>query len=341
MSIEKKAFGTLDNKDIYLFVLDNGCGLSAEIINYGGIVRTLTFKGTDVVLGRDTLEEYLENNGCFGALIGRNSNRIAGASFVLNGKKYALAVNNIKANLHGGNVGFNKKVWDASALDGDEPSLVLILKSPDGEEGFPGNADIKVTYTLTRDNALKIHYEGVCDQDSIINLTNHTYFNLNGHKSGTVDNHTLKLLSDFYTPNTPECYPTGEVLKTEGTPFDLRQGKLLGDVFNSDCEQIRLFNGFDHNFALSGFGMRSCGTLKGDITGIEMELLTDRPAVQIYTGNSIQQGRICKNGAVYPIHGGVCLETQVFPNFTANSHFPGGFVKSGEKYNTVTEYRFK
>lgn len=180
MSIEKKNFGTHDGKEVFSYTLDNGNGLTAEIITYGGILRKLIYKGTDVVLGRDSLEEYLENNGCYGALIGRNSNRIENSEFELNGKLYKLNPNNGRNNLHGGLIGFNKRVWDAEAFDGTEPALKLSLISPDGEEGFPGNVTVTVTYTLTNKNGIKLHYEATSDADTVVNLTNHSYFNLNG-----------------------------------------------------------------------------------------------------------------------------------------------------------------
>lgn len=338
--IEKKEYGRVGEKEVYLYKLDNGRGLSAEIITYGGILRTLTFDGTDVVLGRDSLEEYMNNTGCYGALIGRNSNRIANGEFTLNGVKYTLAKNNGNNNLHGGLVGFGKRVWDSKAIDKEEPSLVLTLVSADGDEGFPGKVKVKVTYTLTSDNAIKIHYEGKSNRDTLLNMTNHTYFNLNGHASGTVDDHVLKMASGFYTPNTPECMPYGVVEKTEGTPFDFTEGLRLGDGFASDHEQIKLFSGYDHNFALDGFGYREFATLSGDKTGIIMTAYTDRPAVQIYSGNGIDEERVCKEGAKYPRHGGVCLETQVFPNAMEYSHFPSPILKKGEKYDTVTAFRF-
>ena len=338
--IEKKEYGRVGEKEVYLYKLDNGRGLSAEIITYGGILRTLTFDGTDVVLGRDSLEEYMNNTGCYGALIGRNSNRIANGEFTLNGVKYTLAKNNGNNNLHGGLVGFGKRVWDSKAIDKEEPSLVLTLVSADGDEGFPGKVKVKVTYTLTSDNAIKIHYEGKSNRDTLLNMTNHTYFNLNGHASGTVDDHVLKMASGFYTPNTPECMPYGVVEKTEGTPFDFTEGLRLGDGFASDHEQIKLFSGYDHNFALDGFGYREFATLSGDKTGIIMTAYTDRPAVQIYSGNGIDSERVCKEGAKYPVHGGVCLETQVFPNAMEYSHFPSPILKKGEKYDTVTAFRF-
>lgn len=338
--IEKKDYGRVGENEVYLYRLDNGKGLSAEIITYGGIIRTLTFDGTDVVLGRDSLEEYMNNTGCYGALIGRNSNRIANGKFKLNGTEYTLAKNNGNNNLHGGLVGFGKRVWDSKAVDKEEPSLVLTLVSADGDEGFPGKVKVKVTYTLTNDNAIRIHYEGKSNRDTLLNMTNHSYFNLNGHASGTVDNHILKMASSFYTPNTEECMPYGVVEKTDGTPFDFRAGLRLGDGFASEHEQIKLFSGYDHNFALDGFGLREFAVLTGDETGIVMTAYTDRPAVQIYSGNGIDSERICKDGAKYPVHGGVCLETQVFPNAMEFSHFPSPILRKGEKYDTVTEFKF-
>lgn len=338
--IEKTSFGRVGENEVFLFKLDNKKGLAAEIISYGGIIKNLTYNGVDVVLGRDDLNEYMNNTGCYGALIGRNSNRIANGEFTLNGKKYTLAKNNGKNNLHGGLMGFDKRVWEAKTIDKDEPSLVLSLVSADGDEGFPGKVKVKVTYTLTKENSIKIHYEGKSSEDTLLNMTNHSYFNLNGHASGTVDGHTLTMQSSFYTPNTDECMPYGVVEAVDGTPFDFRNGLKLGDGFSSEHEQIKLFSGYDHNFALSGFGYRHFATLVGDESGIKMDCFTDRPAVQIYSGNVIDTERACKDGVRYPVHGGVCLETQVFPNAMEYSHFPSPILKKGEKYETTTEFKF-
>ena len=340
--ITKRFFGKSGGKDVFAYELANkDKSLKAEIITYGGILRTLVYNGTDVVLGRDTIEEYENNAGCFGALIGRNSNRIFGGEFSLNGKKYTLAKNdNGVCNLHGGNIGYNKRVWDAKEVDGDEPSLVLSLFDPDKTEGFPGNVNVKVTYTVTCDNQLKIHYEAESDADTVINLTNHSYFNLNGHASGNAGNHTFKIAASFYTPNTKDCYPYGEILSVEGTPFDFRKEKKLSDGLNADFEQIKMFNGFDHNFVLDGSGYRKYAVVTGDISKITMECYTDLPGVQLYTGNGIEQGRVCKEGALYDTHGGFCLETQKFPNATNIPFFPSIFVKKGEKYDTVSAYKF-
>ncbi len=340
MSITVKEFGTLKSGEtVNLYTLSNGRGLSAEITNYGGIIRTLTFNGKDVVLGRDSLEEYFNNKGFYGALVGRNANRIAKGEFTLSGEKYTLAKNNGNNNLHGGICGWDKKAWAAETVDGDEPKLILFHVSPDGDEGFPGTAKVCVTYTLTKENSIGIHYEAECDKDTVLNMTNHTYFNLNGHSSGTIDTHTLWLDSDFYTPNTSECMPNGEIRFTAGTPFDFTTPKKLGRDFGSDCEQIKMFGGYDHNFALNGRGFRKCAVLEGD--DIKMTMYTDQDGVQIYSGNSIEEGRVCKDGAVYTSHSGVCLETQSFPNAINISHYPSPILKKGEKYDSVTEYRFE
>lgn len=340
MSITKTLFGTHNGKDVYEYTLIGSGGLKAKIITLGGIIQALEYKGTDVVLGYDTLGEYVEKKSYFGALVGRNSNRIENASFVLGDKEYKLFANNGRNNLHGGKEGFDKKIWDAEIVDGNEPTLILTYVSPDGEEGFPGNVSVKVTYTVTSENAIRIHYEATTDADTVINMTNHSYFNLNGHSSGEIYGHKLWVDSDFYTPNNKECLPTGEVLCSKNTVFDFSQGAVLGDRIESTYEQIALFGGFDHNFVLNGFGIRKVATLWGDKTDITMEVYTDRPAMQVYTVNSMKATSVSKNGAVYSKHSAVCLETQAFPNNLKFSHFPGSVLKKGEKYDTVTMYKF-
>lgn len=345
MSITKTFFGkTSDGEKVYTYLLDNNNGLSAEIITFGGILKNLyvTDKNgvkTDVVLGRDSMEEYMHNDGYLGALIGRHANRIANGEFVLGNEKYSVGTNEGKNSLHGGNVGFDKRVWTAKEMDGDEPSLELSLVSVDGEEGFPGKLDVTVLYTLTNENAIKIEYRAVSDKDTVVNMTNHAYFNLAGHASGTIDNQLLKINSSFYTPNNNECMPTGEVLSVEGTPFDFRNAKPIGQDINSDFEQIEMFGGYDHNFAIDGRGYRFAAAAKCDENGITMEVYTDKPAMQLYTSNGLGEG-IYKNGARYGVHQAFCLETQYFPNAMAHSHYPSPILKKGEKYNFTTEYRF-
>ena len=272
-------------------------------------------------------------------MIGRNSNRIENSEFELNGKIYKLNANDGRNNLHGGKVGFDKKVWDAEMIDGEEPGLVLTIRSLDMEEGFPGEAEIKVTYSLT-DNALKIRYEATSDEDTVMNLTNHSYFNLNGHNSGRIDGHKLWLNSDFYTPNTDECMPYGEIHSVKNTPFDFSSEATLGECFKSDFEQIKIFDGIDHNFALKGSGLRLAGRLKGDKTNITMEMYTDCPGVQIYTSNVLKSGCLYKDGALYAPHHGICMEAQEFPNNLKFSHFPNSILRKGEKYDRTTTFKF-
>ncbi len=341
MSINVEKYGEHEGRDVYKYTLDNGNGLVAEILNYGGIIVKLVFRDTDVVLGRNNFDEYLDNKGYFGALIGRNSNRIENAEFILNEKTYKVCKNKGEHNLHGGKVGFDKRVWDAETVDAEEPALILTLTSPDGEEGFPGEVKIKVTYTLTKDDAIAIHYEGEADADTVLNMTNHTYFNLNGHNQGTVDNHKMWMNSSFYTPNNADCIPVGEVVSVKGTPFDLRETDILKDRFTSSHEQIKMFSGFDHNFVIDGMGYRLGAVVTGDKSGISMEMYTDNAGVQLYTGNSIDENTVGKDGAVYSVHSALCLETQSFPNGLKYTHFPNGFLKKGEKYDTVTVYKFK
>lgn len=349
MSITQKQFGKLLNGDIVTcYCLDNSKGVKAEILDYGCIIKNLWVLDknnnyVDVVLGRDSLAEYGDNDGYFGAVIGRNSNRLANSKIKIGGKIYSLNPNDGNNNLHGGLVGFDKKLWQTQIIDDpEEPALSMTLSSADGEEGFPGNLDVMVTYTLTKDNGLKIHYTAAGDSDTAVNLTNHSYFNLNGHNSGkNIYNLKLQLNSGFFTPNSSECMPNGEIRSVKGTPFDFTAEKCVGnDINDTSCEQLAMFGGYDHNFILTGEGFRKCGSLWCEENGINMDLYTDKPGVQLYTGNSLDEERICKEGAKYPKHGALCLETQFFPNAFSYNHFPSTILKKGDKYDYVTEYRF-
>ncbi len=340
MAITRNIFGqTPDGQTVYSYILDNGRGLKAEILTYGGIVKSLWVNGTDVVLGRDTLEEYLKNDGYYGAVIGRHANRIAGAEFVLGDTLYHVGKNEGENSLHGGICGFDKKVWQAECTDGESPALTLCRLSPDGEEGFPGNMAVTVTYTLTSGNGLLIHYRAVSDRDTVANFTNHSYFNLNGHDSGTIDGHILWLNAEFYTPNTPDCMPDGSVQPVKGTPFDFTTPKPVGQDIGADFPQIKMFGGYDHNFAIYGRGFRKAAEVSSE-NGLKMEVYTDQPAAQLYTGNGIDTERVCKGGAVYGVHQALCIETQCFPNAMSFSHYPSPVLKAGEIYDSVTEYRF-
>jgi aldose 1-epimerase len=343
----KKQFGLMPTGEtIYEFTLDNGKGVSASILNYGGIVKNLfvTDKNgtkTDVVLGRDTLEEYLDNFGFYGAAIGRHANRIEGAQFLLNGQNYSVGANEGKNSLHGGRIGFDQKVWDYECgTSEEEPSLQLSLISPDGDEGFPGNLNVHITYTITKENALRIEYQAVSDKDTVVNLTNHSYFNLAGHDSGDMLSQVLQINADFYTPNNKECMPTGEVLSVTGTPFDFRAPKPVGQDIHDESQQLAMFGGYDHNLVLDGRGYRLSAVLSCLENGITMKLFTDKPAVQLYTTNGVEKGRVCKDGAVYEVHQALCLETQMFPNAMKYVHFPSPILRAGQMYHYQTEYQF-
>lgn len=336
---------TEDGSEIYLISLDNGKGLSAEILNYGGIIKNLYFtaadgKKLDLVLGRDSLEEYSDNYGFYGAAIGRHANRIENSEFELNGNIYKVGTNEGRNSLHGGVKGFDKKIWEAFENDQEEPSVEMILISPDMDEGFPGTFKLKMTYTLTKENSLRIEYRAMSDKDTVANLTNHSYFNLSGHASGNIYDQVLQINSGFYTPNDSECMPTGEVLAVDGTPFDFRAPKPIGQDINADFEQIAMFGGYDHNFVIDGRGFRLGAAAYSPVTGITMKMYTDMPAVQLYTTNGVEEGRVCKDGIVYSKHQAFCLETQYFPNAMKYAHYPSPVLRAGEEYKSVTEYKF-
>ncbi len=347
MSITKTKFGNMpDGREVFSYTLDNGKSLKAEILNYGGIIRSLYVKDKngnykDVVLGLETLSDYLDNPAYFGAAIGRIANRVLKGKFEIDGREYNLEINDGNNSLHGGTHGFSQYIWDVCECGTkDEPELKMSIVSPDGESGYPGNLKITMTYKLTAQNGLVIHYEGVCDQDTVVNMTNHSYFNLNGAGAENIYSLDLQLNCDYFTPNTDECLPNGEILSVKGTPMDFTSAKKMGKDILSDFEQLKKFGGYDHNFAIRGRGMRKCATVSSDITGIKMEVYTNKPGVQLYTGNSIDDKRVCKNGIKYKPHDALCLETQYFPNSTGYSHFESPVLRKGEKYDFTTEYRF-
>lgn len=346
MAIKREVYGTMPTGEaVYIYTLDNGNGLSAEILNYGGIIKSLFVKDskgskTDIVLGRDSLWDYLKNDGYLGALIGRHANRIKKGRFELNNESFGVGINEGANSLHGGIKGFDSKVWDVVEQENNgEPSLIMSLISKDGEEGFPGNLTVTVIYTLTKENSLKIAYRAVCDKDTVCNMTNHSYFNLAGHDSGTIDEQIMQIAADFYTPNDSECMPTGEVLSVMGTPFDFRVPKPLGQDIDSDFPQIQAVGGYDHNYMLKGRGYRKVAIASCESNGIVMEVYTDQPAMQLYTSNGLTEG-VYKHGKEYSVHQAFCLETQCVPNAMEFSHYPGPILKKNEVYDTVTEYKF-
>ena len=339
MTIYKQPFGTLcDGTQVFCWTLTNEKGLQAEILDYGVTIRSLMVpdqKGTpvDVVLGYDRLEEYVDARGSYlGATVGRFANRIKGAEFELNGKTYTLYANNGANHLHGGKQGFDKYVWSGKQV-GD--AVVFSRLSPDGEEGYPGNLQVQVTVGWQGDS-LVLQYRAETDQDTVINLTNHSYFNLNGAGNGDINGHILQIQADSYTENGPDCVPTGKILSVEGSAMDFRTPKPIGQDAQSDEPCVKFFNGYDSNFVLSGHPV---ATAVGDQTGITLVVDTDQPGLQLYTGNvlAVRKG---KQGKPYGFRGAFCLETQHFPDSIHNPQWPTCILKPGEVFQSFTSFRF-
>jgi aldose 1-epimerase len=341
-----KAFGktkTGDQMDLY--TLTNKSGMEAAITNYGGIVVSLKVpdrKGQlgDVVLGFDTADGYLGEHPYFGSIVGRYGNRIGNAKFSLNGTEYKLAANNNGHHLHGGVEGFNRKLWKATPGTGAEPSLALTYLSKDMEEGYPGNLSVTVTYTLTDKNELRIDYLATTDKDTVINLTNHSYFNLAG--GGDILSHEMQILADRFTPVDAGLIPLGELRKVEGTPFDFRSPHTIGERISAADEQLKLGKGYDHNFVLNSGGgsLATIAKVNERTTGRVMEVLTTEPGVQFYTGNFLDGSVKGKGGKPYLLRNGFCLETQHFPDSPNKPEFPSVVLKPGAKYESTTVYRF-
>lgn len=336
------AFGTFDGKQVKLYTITAG-DMTAEIITYGGVLRSLIVpdkngKPTDVCLGYDTVEEYATNEGYIGALIGRVGNRIGEGKFMLNGKEYNVGLNDNGNSLHGGVKGWNAKVWDDEVIN--DTTLKLSIVSPDGEEGFPGTVKVEVTYTLIENRGIKIEYKAVSDKDTVINMTNHAYFNLNGQGNGDILGNTLMIDADAIVPVDEKLIPHGEILSVEGTCFDFRKEKSIGQDIETEDLVMEYCGGYDVNFCLNGDGYRKVTVAKGDKSGITMAVYTLEKGIQLYSGNFLK-GVKGKGGAVYNKRNGFCLETQNYPNAINCPEYPSMVLKAGEVYSTVTEYVFE
>ena len=347
--IKKEAFGTTLNKEaVTLYIITNKNGMSASVTDFGAILVNLCVpdadgKTADVVLGYDRVKDYFVNGSFFGATVGPVANRTEDATFKINDTIYNLCVNDNANNLHSDkDRGLHKVLWSAG-IDEAANSVTFETTSPDGYLGFPGNRSFKVTYSLDDDNALKIRYEGQSDKDTVMNLTNHSYFNLKGHDSEkTIEDELVWIDADGYTPVVMGAIPTGKVAPVENTPFDFRTEKAISKQVDEDALQLGLVGGYDHNFALNGYEkgkMRKVAYLKDTQAKRTMEVYTDLPGMQLYTGNSIQP-EVGKNGAIYKRRSGVCFETQYFPNSANEKAFVSPVVKAGELYDTTTIYRF-
>jgi aldose 1-epimerase len=345
----KRPFGTLPNgREVELFLLTNDSGMRVEITPFGGIVTSITTadrngRFDDVVLGFDDLSSYLAGHPYFGAIIGRYANRIAKGKFSLDGKIYTLARNNAENHLHGGESGFSKALWEAEpSLHLGIPQLRLTRVSDDGEEGYPGKLDIRVDYTLTSENELQIDYRAATDKPTHVNLTNHSYFNLAGAGRGGVLGHEVQIDAGHFTPVDDGLIPTGEVREVEHTPFDFRRPMAIGSRIEENDEQLRLGQGYDHNFVLNraAVELSFAARVSEPTTGRVMEVYTTEPGLQFYSGNFLDGTITGKRGQVYSRRCAFCLETQHFPDSPNRPDFPTTVVRPGKPYRSTTVYSF-
>jgi len=335
-----------DGKPIALYSLTNANGLTTQITNFGGKVVNLWVPDKngdfgDVVLGFNTIDEYLNTGEIyFGSLIGRYGNRIAGGHFTIGDSTYTLAQNNGENALHGGVKGYNNVVWDAEQTDGQ--TLVLTYLSPDGEAGYPGNLDIKVQYKLTDDNELKVEYWATTDKATPVNLTQHSFFNLKGAGEGTILDHLVQMNADYYTPVDAGLIPTGEIAPVEGTPMDFRTSTAIGARINDDFEQLKFGNGYDHNWVLNATENRLNYAAKvvEPQSGRTMEVYTNEPGLQFYTGNFLDGTVTGKEGVPYLFRGAFCMETQHYPDSPNKPEFPSTILEPGDQYYSVCVYKF-
>lgn len=345
--ISQQPFGqTLDGKNVTLYTLRNSKGAEARISNYGGLVTHLKMPDrqgnyADVVLGYDSVKSYISNSPYFGALIGRYGNRIARGKFTLNGQEYTLVTNNYPNALHGGVKGFDKVVWDAKVIASiDGPSLELRYVSKDGEEGYPGNLSVTALYTLTEDNALKLEYTATTDKDTVVNLTQHSYFNLAG--KGDVLNHSVMIDADRFTPVDATLIPTGELKPVQGTPFDFRKPTTIGARINQQDEQLKFGGGYDHNWVLNKAAgkMGMIARVTESTTGRVLEVYSTEPGLQFYTGNFLDGTITGKSAWAYQHRNAFCMEPQHFPDSPNKSSFPSVVLKPGQTYTHTMMYKF-
>lgn len=354
--MNRTVFGAAEGaQKVSLFTLKNRNGMEITMSDLGAVLTRVIVPDQeghprDVVLGYESPEEYRKNtNTYFGATVGRNSNRLEGAAVTLEGKVYHMTPNEGENNLHSGPDGYQIRMWDVKETAEDRNEVTFVLESPDGDQGFPGNLKLEVTYALTDENEIRITYKGVSDAETVFNPTNHSYFNLGGHDSGTILNHVLTLMADSYTPvRDSASIPTGEKADVTGTPMDFRQGKAIGLDIDADFQQLQYTGGYDHNFVInqnavsddSTTGLYRAAVVVCSESGITMEVDTDRPGVQLYAGNFLKE-EPGKGGVKYGKRCGFCLETQYFPNAANEPAFASPIIKANEPCVTETVYRFK
>lgn len=340
--MEKRSFGTArSGKAATLYTMRNDAGIELSVTDFGATLVSLRVPKNgamvDVALGYDDVRGYEDAQGYFfGATVGRNANRIGSAAFTLGGKVYRLTKNDGGNNLHSGLDFYHLRLWQV--VEAEERAVTFALHSPDGDQGYPAALDIRVTYTLLTDG-VAIDYAATPDGDTIVNLTNHSYFNLNGHDSGTITGHVLQLDAATFTPADAGSIPTGEIWPVDGTPMDFRTAKPLGRDIDADYAPVVLGRGYDHNWCLDGDGFRRFAALTGDKTGLTMTMYTDLPGVQVYSGNFLT-AEPGKNGAVYRHRQGVCFETQYYPDAIHHANFPSPVCPANQTWRSRTEYRF-
>lgn len=347
--IEKNVFGeTPEGEQVDIYTLTNKNGMEVKIITYGGRITSLKVpdkdgKYEDVVLGFDTLAQYIENNPYFGAIIGRYGNRIAKGKFSIDDVEYSLPTNDGENHLHGGNKGFDKVIWNATSEEGkNSSSLVLTYLSEDMEQGYPGNLETTVTYTLNNDNSLDVLYEATTDEKTIVNLTQHSYFNLSGDFDEKILDHKVEINADKFLPVDRTLIPTGELRNVAGTPFDFRKSKTIGKDIRTDNEQLEKAHGYDHCWVLNeqDSGMRFAASAYHPESGRFLEVFTTEPGIQFYTGNFLDGTLPAKGGGTYKKRTGFCLETQHFPDSPNHEKFPSVILEPGEKYSSKTTFKF-
>jgi aldose 1-epimerase len=343
-------WGTMPaGEEIKLYTFRNSNGVEISITNYGGRIVSIKVpdgegRFADIALGFDDLDGYLRKNPFFGALVGRYANRIAKGEFNLDGKTYKLARNNGENSLHGGLKGFDKVAWKSEKVDAHNgPALRLDYVSMDGEEGYPGTLNAIVTYSLNDANELTIDYEATTDKNTVLNLTNHSYFDLSGQGSGKIVDHVATIYADQFTPVNSHLIPTGELQPVEGTPFDFRQPKRIGERIDEDDQQLKYGVGYDHNYVLNrkGAGLQLAARVTDPASRRSIEVLTTQPAMQFYTGNHLAESLVRgKGGVVYGFRTGFCLETQHFPDSPNQPQFPTTELQPGERFAETTVFRF-
>jgi aldose 1-epimerase len=347
--VRAEPFGkTRDGRPVDLYTFSNSQGLEVRVTNFGGIVESLRVpdkngKMEDVVLGFDSIDGYLDNSPYFGAIVGRYANRIANGAFTLDGVKYSLAKNNGENSLHGGRIGFNKMVWDAKSFKTSKASgLTLTRTSPDGEEGYPGNLKVQVTYTLTDENQLILDYEAVTDKATPLNLSHHSYFDLAGEGSGDILGHELMINADRFTPIDGSLIPTGELRAVKGTPLDFTKPTAIGARINDNYDQLQLGRGYDHTFVINrkDDSLTLAARVREPKSGRVMEVFTTEPAVQLYTSNFLDGSIVGKHGHAYQKRSALCLETQHFPDSPNHPAFPSTILRPGTTFRSQTIYKF-